>query len=416
MTSFNPKAFERTILHFDGDSFFASVEQALDYRLKGKPLVTGGERGVITSASIEAKKMGVNRGLTLKEAKEICPKLIILPGDYLSYSLFARSMYSIVKEFVPLVEEYSIDECFADITGLEYRYGRSSEEIALMIKEKLETSLGLTFGVGLGPTKVLAKVASKYRKPGGFTAVTKENYRDFLEHLPVAKIWGIGPSAGLQLGRLGIHTALEFIESREDFLQAQGLSRPCRELRLELLGHSIKPVSEMARTPKSIIKSRTFSPPSDERAFIFSKLSKNIETACISLRRERLKAKEVYFYLKTQNFTYQGFPISLPVPTASPLEIMCWVKIYFNEVYRSKILYRATGVVLRQLLPQTGQLGLFGEDKKRDRSEEVFETVDRLAQKFGEGSVCLGSSLRARKHAGAKPMKRLDLPLLGTAR
>ena len=411
-----PRPFERKILHFDGDSFFASVEQVLDYRLRGKPLITGGERGAITSASIEAKRMGINRGIPMKMAKEMCPELIVVRGDYLSYSIFAHRMYNLVREFAPNVEEYSIDECFSDITGLDKTYGKSYEEIALMIKQKLEESLGLTFGVGLGPSKVLAKVASKHRKPGGFTSITEENLPEFLANLPCGKVWGIGPAMSLALGKLGVKTAEDLVESAEAWLEASGVNRPMRELRLELMGYSVKPVDNTYAAPKSIIKSRTFSPPSRQKEFIFSQLSKNLELACSTARREGLRPKEIYFYLKTQAFTYQGFNISLATPTASPVEIMKWVTKHFDEVYVRGELYRATGVALKRFAPAEIQHDLFGESEEREKYSKVFQSVDRVARKFGENTLYLGSSHKALRHSRSKPEKYLDIPLVGVAK
>lgn len=409
------KPFERMILHFDGDSFFASVEQVMDYRLRGKPLITGGERGAITSASIEAKKLGISRGLTFKAAKQMCLGLIIVPGDYLSYSIFARRMYKLVREFAPNVEEYSIDECFADITGLDQTYNKSYEEVALMIKKKLEASLGVTFGVGLGPSKVLAKVASKHRKPGGFTMITSLNLLEFLQNLPCGKIWGIGPAMSLALSKLGVKTAEDLVESEEGWLEARGVSRPLRDIRLELMGYSIRPVDNSYEAPKSIIKSRTFSPPSKDREFVFSQLSKNVEQACGNARREGLRAREAYFYLKTQEFTYRGFNIVLPVSTSSPAEIMKWVKLHFDEIYEKGVLYRATGVSLKRFSEEV-QHDLFGESQNIENHEVVFRSVDRVARKFGENTLYLGSSYRARKYSGSVPEKHLDLPFLGIAR
>lgn len=414
MSKYFPKPFERVILHFDGDSFFASVEQVMDYKLKGKALVTGGERGAITSASIEAKRMGVNRGLTLKAAKDICPQLVIVPGDYFSYSIFARRMYALVREFVSNVEEYSIDECFADITGLDKAYNKSYEEIALMIKQKLETSLGITFGVGMGPSKVLAKVASKHRKPAGFTVINQESLTGFLQTLPVGKVWGIGPSMSTALGKLGIRTAEDLIESEEGWLEARGINQPLREIRLELMGYSLKNVDNSYEAPKSIIKSRTFSPPSTNKDFIFSQLSKNLESACAQARREGLRPKEVYFYLKTQAFTYKGFNISLPVASAAPTEIMRWVREHFNEVYEKRTEYRATGVSLKKFTEDEIQHDLFGESEKVEKQTEVFRVVDKVAERFGEHTLYLGSSYHARRYARYKSEKYLDIPLLGT--
>jgi DNA polymerase IV len=416
MGKYFPKPFERVILHFDGDSFFASVEQVMDYTLKGQPLVTGGERGAITSASIEAKKLGVNRGLTLRAAKDLCPDLIIVPGDYLSYSIFARRMYSLVREFASNVEEYSIDECFADITGLDKVYNKSYEEVALTIKEKLETSLGITFGTGMGPSKVLAKVASKHRKPGGFTVINQESLTGFLQTLPVGKVWGIGPSMSIALGKLGIRTAEDLVESEEGWLEARGINQPLREIRLELMGYSLKNVDNSYDAPKSIIKSRTFSPPSTNRDFIFSQLSKNLEGACAQARREGLCPKEVYFYLKTQAFTYKGFNIILPVATSAPVEIMRWVRKHFDEVYGRGVEYRATGVSLKRFSEEGVQHDLFGESENVEKHSEVFRGVDKVAEKFGEHTLYLGSSMHARKYSGHRPEKHLDIPLLGIAR
>ncbi len=411
-----PQPFERVILHFDGDSFFASVEQVMDYRLRGKPLVTGGERGAITSASIEAKRMGVNRGLPLRVAKEICPDLIVVPGDYLSYSIFARRMYALVREFALVVEEYSIDECFADITGLDKVYGKSYEEIALMIKQKLETSLGVTYGVGLGPSKVLAKVASKHRKPAGFTAVTPENLDDFLQMLPTGNIWGIGPALSFALRKIGVKTAQDLVESEEGWLKAKGVSSPVRDLRLELMGYSVHRVKSEHETRKSIIKSRTFRPASKNQEFVYSQLSKNIELACSTARSEGLRAHEAYFYLKTQEFTYKGFNVVLPLPTSSPSEIMKWVGKYFDQVYERGVLYRATGVNLKRFAEREVQHDLFGESEQWEKHREVFLSVDKMARKFGEHTLYLGSSHQARQHSGHFPEKHLDLPFLGVAR
>jgi DNA polymerase-4/DNA polymerase V len=138
--------------------------------------------------------------------------VIIVPGNYTAYSIYAHRMYRIVRTFAPSVEEYSIDECFADLTGLEAGFNMSYEEIGRMIKRELEQDLGITFGVGLAPNKTLAKVASARHKPAGFTALPRESIREYLRDLPIAAVWGVGFSTSLQLERLGVTTALEFAD------------------------------------------------------------------------------------------------------------------------------------------------------------------------------------------------------------
>lgn len=405
---------DKIILHFDGDSFFASVEQVMNYKLKGKPVVTGAEKGAITSASYEAKRLGIGRGVTMRDAKKMCPELAIVPGDYLSYSIFAQRMYNIVREFTPIVEEYSIDECFAEITGLDKAFGKPYEEIALMIKKKLEASLGVTFGVGMAANKVLAKIASKHRKPAGFTVISKESREDFLKELAVGRIWGIGPASSIMLAKLGVYNALDFAHKPKAWIDHHKIGKGLEETWLELQGKHVKELHLESETPHSIIKSRTFSPHSDDRAYVFSQLSKNIESACIKARMYGLRAKEIYFYLKTANFAYKGMEIPLPLATSSPTEIIKLVKEYFDEVYKRGVMYRTTGISLRKFVKCDEVVAdLFGNSAQTEKHSEVFEVVDKVAGKYGEQSLYLGSSMRALQNSKDIPHKTLNIPFLG---
>jgi DNA polymerase IV len=169
------RSFARAIVHIDADAFFASCEQAVNPKLKGKPVVTGKERGIAAAVSYEAKARGVKRGMTIREIQALCPDAIHLPSDYETYSLFSQRMFAIVRRYTPDVEEYSIDECFCDLTGLRRPLRMSYETMAAHIKADLEHDLGLTFAVGLAPTKVVAKLASKWQKPAGLTVISGHN-------------------------------------------------------------------------------------------------------------------------------------------------------------------------------------------------------------------------------------------------
>jgi DNA polymerase-4/DNA polymerase V len=141
---FSLHLWPRAIAHIDGDAFFTSCEEAIHPELRGRALITGGERGIVACASYPAKKSGVKRGVSLHEARRICPGLIILPSDYETYSLFSRRMFGIIRRFTPDVEEYSIDEAFADITGMRRALRSSYEEIILRMKKEIERELGIT--------------------------------------------------------------------------------------------------------------------------------------------------------------------------------------------------------------------------------------------------------------------------------
>lgn len=161
----NLRSWPQAVLHIDGDAFFTSCEEAIHPELRGKPLITGGERGIVACASYAAKALGIRRGVSLHEAKKICPGLIVLPSDYETYSLFSRRMYNIVRRFTPQVEEYSLDEAFADLTGLRRCFHASYEAIALNIKREVERELGITVSAGLSLSKVLAKVPPSTASP-----------------------------------------------------------------------------------------------------------------------------------------------------------------------------------------------------------------------------------------------------------
>ncbi len=155
-------AFPRAILHVDGDAFFASCEQSRRPQLQGRPVVTSKERGIAASMSYEAKARGVTRGMRLADIRKRCPDAVILPSDYETYSLLSTRLFAIVRRYTPEVEAYSVDECFADLTGLRRPLRMSYFQMAAQIKKDLDSALGFTFSVGLAPNKVVAKIASKW--------------------------------------------------------------------------------------------------------------------------------------------------------------------------------------------------------------------------------------------------------------
>src|SRR5438874_6227615 len=231
-------AFPPAILHIDGDAFFASCEQSRNPHLKGKPVITGKERGIVASMSYEAKARGVTRAMRLFEVKRLCPDAIMLPSDYETYSLLSKRFFSIVRRYTPDVEEYSVDECFADLTGLRRPLKISYLKIAERIKKELDAELGFTFSVGLAPNKVVAKIASKWAKPSGLTAIPGRELHRYLAKLPVEKVWGIGPNTTAFLQKHGIQTALDFALRSEAWVKKH-LSKPFVQIWQELNGHYI---------------------------------------------------------------------------------------------------------------------------------------------------------------------------------
>jgi len=405
--------YPRAILHMDGDSFFASVEQALDWRLRGKPVVTGAERGAATALSYEAKRKGARRGMTLREIKAVCPDAIVVPSNYTAYSIYAHRMYRIVRKFTSEVEEYSIDECFADITGLTKKYEKTYEEIGEMIKRQLEQDLGITFGVGLAPNKTLAKVASARNKPAGFTPLPKEKIAEFLRDLPIGAIWGVGFSTAMQLERLGIRTALDFAKKDRAWLREKRISLPYQKIWAELNGGFARNLGEDGdERIGSILKTHTFKPTRD-REYLLSQLSANLEAACAKARRHRVKARFCRFYLKTQAFTYAGITLDLQVSLSDPREFLRAIQTRFDDVYEPGELYRATGIGLYALTNNDSVTpDLFGTSLRVAREASLIGAIDRMNHKYGRHTVFLGESFDAiTDHESSRKEPRLMLPV-----
>ncbi|HYF13267.1 MAG TPA: DNA polymerase IV [Candidatus Paceibacterota bacterium] len=425
-------SFPRAILHIDGDAFFASCEIALNPKLKGKPVVTGKERGIASSMSYEAKAKGVTRGMILSDVRKYCPDAVILPSDYETYSLFSKRMYAVVRRYTPAVEEYSIDECFADLTGLRRPLRMSYRHMAERIKHELDSELGMTFSVGLAPNKVLGKVASKWKKPSGLTIIPARDIEEYLRDLPLIKIWGIGPQTTQFLNKMGVATAYAYANKPQEWIAAH-MSKPYKEIWQELRGEFVYPLNlEEKHDYQTISKTKTFTPPSRDPGVVFSQLSKNIENACIKARRHGLAPKKIYFFLKTQNFDFSGLELELTSPLSAPHEMVRLVRSVFHKVFRPRFLYRATGAILMDLRIEGGeQLDLFGKVAELHKWKPVYATVDMLDGKFGKHTVFLGSTLKAMRDSthttthntapgrtqnlfkGENSRQRVGIPMLG---
>jgi len=411
--------FPRAILHIDGDSFFASCEVARNPSLKGKPVVTGRERGIATSMSYEAKRLGITRAMTIAEIKRRFPQAVIVESDYDVYSRYSRRMYGIMRRFTDEVEEYSVDECFGDITGIRQPGGMTYQEVAARLKHDLESELGMTFSVGLSVNKTLAKTASKWRKPSGLTVIPADEIGTYLAQAPIDRIWGLGPRTCAVLTRLGVRTAADLAGKGLAWVEDH-FPKPVQETYRELRGEAVLVLNAASRhdDQQSVQRTRSFRPTRD-RVFIYAELSKNVEHACARLRRHGLYAGRATIFLKTQGFTYQHVEFRLERPVSTPHDIMEAVRSRFSEIYRPGVLYRATGVGLWELSHSPGSLDLFGHTAVSEGQSKVYEAIDRLDARYGRSTVVLGSSFRAMMNGeqaeDPRPsaIQRLSLPFLG---
>ncbi len=411
----------RYIMHLDGDAFFVSVELAKNPRFRGKPVVTGQERGIASALSYEAKALGVTRGMPVFQIRKLFPQVAILYSDYESYAIFSRRMMDIVKRYVHTVDEYSIDECFADFTDVA-EFHKDPLRLLSLIKADIKKELGITVSLGLGPTKVIAKTASKMNKPDGLTILSPEDVPKVLAKTPINSVWGIGSSTAFALRKKGVSTALEFALKPLSWVE-ENFSKPQCEMWYELNCVSVYSMGVENEKQKSIMKTRTFVPASQSKEYVFSQLSKNIENACRRARDLDLVAREFSIYLKTKDFTYTRESVRLMLPSNSSFDVLREGRVAFEQAFVPGAFYRATGVTLHGLLPQEmKQDDLFGAVVEDKRKDQIWSAVDLLNKKYGRNLLRLASSDKAfyrEEREDGVPFKlrgatrKLTIPFLG---
>jgi DNA polymerase-4 len=253
----NAPPANRSILHLDLDAFYCSVEVLDRPELRGKPVIVGGDerRGVVAAASYEARKFGVHSAMPTATAKRLCPKGIFLPVRMSRYAEMSDAVFAIYRRFSPLVEPLSIDEAFLDVTGCERLFG-SAEEVARKIKAAVREETGLTVSAGAAPNKFLAKIASDLGKPDGLTVVPPGKERDFLDPLPVGKLWGVGKVTEEALLGRGIRTIGELRRSSRETL-ARTSARTGSTCTNLPAGSTIAPSRRNARRNRSATKTPT---------------------------------------------------------------------------------------------------------------------------------------------------------------
>lgn len=389
----------KTLLHIDGDAFFVGVEVAKNPKLKGLPVVTGEERGIVSALSYEAKALGITRGMPIFRVKRDFQSVIIMPGDYKSYVDYSNRMFEIVRRYADDVEEYSIDECFADLTGLDRTLKMTYKQIAERIKKEINAELALSVSIGLAPTKVLAKVASKWVKPNGLTVIEPTEAKNFLAKFSIEKIWGIGPRTSALLIGQGIKTAGDFAARRLDWVQ-KNFSKPYEAIWRELNCDRVLEINpELKTTYSSIQKTRSFHPQTNDKSFLFSELSKHVEDACAKARHYKLMTNRISFFLKTKDFKFFTCTINIPTPANVPEVIIPLVHEKFIELHKKGILYRTTGVVLQNLSRNHSfQQDLFGNTDRISKFKSIHNHIDLLEKKFGKNVVHLASTQKALKN------------------
>lgn len=394
------------ILHLDGDAFFASVFQAVYPQIKGKPVIVGKERGIVTACSYEAKRLGVKRGMRIKEVRKKFPSVLIKESDYDLYQLFSSRMFSLIRQFSPLVEEYSMDEAFVDIKGLRRPLKASYQKIGEMIKKEVEEKLGISVSVGISVTKTLAKIASSFKKPSGLTVINGMAIEKFLKEVKVEEVWGVGGETSAYLNKLGIKTALDFVQKDEEFINRY-LTKPYFEIYQELRGIKIYQINPYSKDRySSITRSASFFPATNNFSVLLAKIVTHIEEAFLTIRKLNYQVGKIMIFLKDEDFFYHKIEWSLLPKINYPFFIHEEIKEKLKRIYQKNKQYRATGCVLSELEEKKViQSSLFDNYLAGKKIKKVYPLIER-------GKVDFGTVLYDKRMIREKKKKVFSLPVV----
>jgi DNA polymerase-4 len=385
-----PQAAHRVIAHLDFDAFFAAVEENLDPSLKGKPVVVGGgERGVVSTANYVARRYGVHSAMPVRTARRLCPHAVYLTGHYQAYKDYSRRLMAMLHGYSPLVEQMGIDEAYLDLTGTQKLFG-SPVQTARLIQQRVADELNLSISVGLATNKLVAKVASDYRKPCGFTVVPPGKEAEFLAQLAVEKLPGVGPALLRQLRDRGVVTVGDLARVPPHLMKLSfgewGELLACRAR-----GEDPRRVTPREEV-KSISREHTFEEDVGDISVLESTLVSLTEDVCRRLRHKRLEARTLTVKIRYSDFVTHTCSHTL----SRSLDVD---EIFFQEVLslfrqgrKRRYHLRLLGVGLTNLVPRAWQDDLF--DQELPLLRELDLKLDTIRDKYGNDAVRRGAALR----------------------
>ena len=384
------------ILHADLDAFYASVEVLKDPSLRGKPVIVGGvgARGVVTSASYEARAYGVRSAMPSVRARRLCPEGIFVSPDFEAYRTHSTRFREVLLAHTPLVEPISLDEAFLDVGGATLLFG-SPVEIAHRIRATVEAEVGVTCSIGVAPVKFVAKIASDDCKPDGLRHVPSGGVRAFLDPLPVRRLWGVGEKTGDVLDRLAIRTVGDLGRTPVTILER--LLGEAAATHLSALAHGVDDrVVVPYEAPKSVSHEATFDRDLDDEREILRELLALSGKVAARLREDGYRARTVTLKARLANFTTLSRSRTQGDPTDLGADLYRTVSELYRSLPGARRRIRLLGVQAGGLVPAGAeQLALLHPERWGD----VERTVDRIERRFGAGTTKPASLLdRSRPH------------------
>lgn len=386
----------RAILHIDADAFFASVEQGFVPPLRNKPVIVGGtedQRGVVHTASYDARKLGVRTGMPLSQAKRLLPHATFLKGNFEHYQAVSQILQDIYYQYTPVIEMASLDDAYLDLTGTRKLHKLSPTEIARHIQEQIFRAVHITVSCGIGTAKFIARIASGINKPKGLTTVPPGKELDFLHPLPVEELPGIGPMAKECLHRFGIFTVGELAATPKFLLmKVFGINGQT----FWELANGIDPREIKQRIlPKQISRETGFEEDVSDTELVHEVLHYLTERIGKKLREAGLVGQTVSIKVEYSDHKRYLKARSLPEPTDSTDVIYKMVETLLNETPFRRLRVRRVGLALSKIQWKNCQGELFNEHTRREALES---TIDAIRRRFGFTSIMPASLVNLRRH------------------
>jgi len=388
----------RTVFHVDMDAFFVSVEELFDPSLKGKPVVVGGqrhERGVVSAASYEARKFGVHSAMPLRTAAKLCPQAIFVDGHPDRYRTCSEQVYSVLSSFSPQVEMVSIDEAYLDMSGTERLHGPPLLA-AQKLHHKMKSETQLNCSIGIGTSRLVAKVCSGKAKPHGVLYVVPGQETKFLAPLDVRDIPGVGKVTEQKLNSLGIRTVGDMARQDEHFLDEHlgkwGLAL-AGKARGEDAGAWFAGEIGDLDAAKSISHEHTYNEDTADITQIEATLMRLSEMVARRLREQKFHARTLQLKLRYKDFTTITRAHSVETPTQLDNEIFSEIRKLFHANWRKGAEIRLLGVQASSFSGESAQGDLLS-GQGRGKWQQALTAMDRVREKFGESSVRLGTVMK----------------------